>query len=71
MIVDKITVIGLGLIGGSICRAVKKYGAAGEVVGFDINGRVREYAVQNGIVDSCLEGLSQENDSDLLLFQHM
>ena len=33
MIVDKMTVIGLGLIGGSICSAVKKYGLAGEVVG--------------------------------------
>lgn len=67
MIVNKITVVGLGLIGGSICSAAKKYGAADEVVGFDIDGRVREYAVKNGIVDSCLSSLDQENDSGLVV----
>ena len=67
MIVDKITVIGLGLIGASVCRAVKKYGAAGEVVGFDTDSSVREYAVKNGIVDSCLESLNKENDSGIVI----
>ena len=67
MIVDKITVIGLGLIGASVCRAVKKYGAAGEVVGFDTDSGVREYAVKNGIVDSCLESLNKENDSGIVI----
>ncbi len=67
MIVQKITVIGLGLIGGSICRAVKKYGVAGEVIGFDTNSDVRNYAEQNGIVDSCLDSLKQKNDSGLVI----
>jgi len=67
MMVDKITVIGLGLIGGSICSAVKKYGIAGEVVGFDTENRVRDYAVKNGLVDSCLESLNQKNESGLVI----
>jgi prephenate dehydrogenase len=67
MIVDKMTVIGLGLIGGSICNAVKKYDLAGEVVGFDTDSRAREYAEKNGFVDSCLESLNQKNDSGLVV----
>jgi prephenate dehydrogenase len=67
MSVDKITVIGLGLIGGSLCRAIKKYGAAKEIIGFDIDAEVRSYAEQNGIVDSCLENLKQNNDSQLVI----
>lgn len=67
MSVDKITVIGLGLIGGSLCRAIKKYGAAKEIIGFDIDAEVRSYAEQNGIVDNCLENLKQNNDSQLVI----
>jgi len=67
MSVNKITVIGLGLIGGSLCRAIKKYGAANEIIGFDMDAGVRSYAEQNGIVDSCLENLKQNNDSQLVI----
>jgi len=67
MIVDKMTVIGLGLIGGSICSAVKKYDLAGEVVGFDTDSGAREYAEKNGFVDSCLASLNQKNDSGLVV----
>jgi len=67
MSVDKITVIGLGLIGGSLCRAIKKYGAANEIIGFDMDAGVRSYPEQNGIVDSCLENLKQNNDSQLVI----
>jgi len=69
MIVDKMTVIGLGLIGGSICSAVKKYGLAGEVVGFDTDSGAREYAEKNGFVDNCLESLNQKNDSGLVVVE--
>ena len=67
MIVDKLTVIGLGLIGGSICSAVKKHGLAGEVLGFDTDSEAGDYAVKNGFVDSCLKSLNQNNDSDLVV----
>jgi len=67
MSVNKITVIGLGLIGGSLCRAIKKYGAANEIIGFDMDAGVRSYAEQNGIIDSCLENLKQNNDSQLVI----
>lgn len=67
MIVDKMTVIGLGLIGGSICSAVKKHGLAGEVLGFDTDSGAGEYAVKNGFIDSCLESINQKNDSGLVV----
>lgn len=67
MIANKMTVIGLGLIGGSICSAAKKYGLADKVVGYDTDSSACEYAEKNGIVDSCLDSLNQKNDSDLIV----
>ena len=64
---DKITVVGLGLIGASVCKAAKKYGAAVEVIGIDPDASVREYALQNGIVDSCQEDVKVTNDSSLVV----
>ena len=64
---DKITVVGLGLIGASVCRAAKKYGASVEVVGIDPDASVREYALQNGIVDICQEDVKVKNDSSLVV----
>lgn len=48
----KVTVIGLGLIGGSLCRAVRDSGFAGSVVGFDRNAEVGEKALTLDVVDA-------------------
>ena len=48
---SKITVIGLGLIGGSLAWALKKSGRVGEVFGVDLDEKAIDYAVQEGIID--------------------
>jgi cyclohexadieny/prephenate dehydrogenase len=40
----RLAIIGIGLIGSSLARAAKAYGAAGEIVLFDADPRVREAA---------------------------
>jgi len=48
----QITVIGLGLLGGSLARACKKHGLAGKVVGFGRNQAKLEKAQALKIIDS-------------------
>jgi prephenate dehydrogenase len=47
----KITIIGLGLIGGSLAWALKKSGGVGRIIGVDTDPRTIEIALQKGIID--------------------
>ncbi|HEX7381399.1 MAG TPA: prephenate dehydrogenase/arogenate dehydrogenase family protein [Nevskiaceae bacterium] len=51
VVVERLTVIGLGLIGGSLARAARTTGAVGRVTGFDVDARQREDAMALGVVD--------------------
>jgi prephenate dehydrogenase len=52
MSTSNLAVIGLGLIGGSLARALRSAGAAGTISGFDTDPRQRRMAVELGIVDA-------------------
>jgi prephenate dehydrogenase len=49
----RLGVIGIGLIGGSFARAVRRAGVVGEIVGYSIDQSEREAAVAAGVVDRC------------------
>ncbi|MGQ0793154.1 MAG: prephenate dehydrogenase [Deltaproteobacteria bacterium] len=51
MTFSKITIVGLGLIGGSLASALKEAKAAEEVWGVDLNPKALEYALSAGVVD--------------------
>jgi len=60
---NKITIIGLGLIGGSLALALKESNKVERIVGIDPNIETIEYALGNGIIDTgspeindCVEG---------------
>ncbi|MGI9554166.1 MAG: prephenate dehydrogenase, partial [Thermodesulfobacteriota bacterium] len=67
MIFKSVTVIGLGLIGGSVCRAIKKYNKSTEVIGIDADKEVLDFAVNNGIVDGGSSDQSFAVDSELVV----
>ena len=48
---NKINIIGLGLIGGSIARSCKKHKIAQRIAGFDIDQDTVNFALTNNIVD--------------------
>ncbi len=58
-IVGRLTVIGLGLIGGSFAKGLRALGACREVVGFDLDAGSRQLAVELGVVDRCAESLAE------------
>lgn len=51
----KILVVGLGLIGGSLCKAIKKY-TDHEVIGSDINKSVEHMALNDRSIDAPFNG---------------
>lgn len=49
--INRLCIIGVGLIGGSLARALKSAGACGEIVGFGRNAEHLEKAVALGVID--------------------
>jgi prephenate dehydrogenase len=65
---SKITIIGLGLIGGSIAKALKKANFEGEIVGIDTDLTAVAYGLQNGLITSGgTEITTQVKGSDLVI----
>lgn len=54
----KITIIGLGLIGGSLCKAIKKY-TSHEVLGYGRNRTTLQKAISCNAIDKITEDLSE------------
>jgi prephenate dehydrogenase len=49
--INRLTIIGVGLIGGSLARALKAAGACGEVVGYGRNPASLQKALALGVID--------------------
>lgn len=60
----KILVVGLGLIGGSLCRALKKY-TSHVIIGSDLNKEVEEAALSDKSIDYAFAG--DFADADLVI----
>ena len=50
-IYERVALIGLGLIAGSMGLAMKRAGCAGEITGFAKTAKTRETAARLGLVD--------------------
>ncbi len=57
--IDKLAVVGVGLIGGSLALALKEAGAVGHVVGIGRGLPNLETALQLGVVDSFTQNLTE------------
>lgn len=61
-----LAVVGLGLMGGSLARALRPY--AGKITGVEMNPLAREYAVANGVVDEATDDLrAGVSDADVVI----
>ena len=64
---DRLAIVGLGLIGGSIGLAARKRGLAGEIVGYSRSETSRQGAVAAGAVDQVTDDLQGAvRDADLV-----
>ncbi|MFM1814483.1 MAG: hypothetical protein RLZ98_1178 [Pseudomonadota bacterium] len=65
---ERISLIGLGLIGSSICRAVQRSGLAGELVGHARSAATRATALRIGIVEQAFETAAEAAEgADLVI----
>ena len=58
-IIGRLTVVGLGLIGGSFAKGMRQSGLCTEVVGCDLDPVARRQAVPLGVVDRVTADLSE------------
>lgn len=67
-VLNKVTIIGVGLIGGSFAKGIKQLGLAKEVHGFGHNQANLETAMELGVVDSFSTDIAMAmQDCDLVL----
>lgn len=59
LVINKLVVVGIGLIGGSLAAACKKRGVCSEVIGVARRAEVCERAVANGVVDRATTQISE------------
>ena len=50
--INRLTIIGVGLIGGSLALALKKSQAVGRIVGYGRNAQHLQKAVELGVIDA-------------------
>jgi prephenate dehydrogenase len=66
--INKLAIIGIGLIGGSLARALRRAGAVGEVVGYGRSLANLKLAVDLGVVDHAETSLSAAvEDADMVV----
>ena len=52
MLIDRLTIIGVGLIGGSLARVLKRESACAHIVGYGRNEENLKKAIELGVIDS-------------------
>lgn len=62
-----ITIIGLGLIGGSMALDLRKSGWGTRFIGVDVNPKHRQKAIELGIVDETMELVFAVQEADLVI----
>ena len=63
--VERLCLIGLGLIGSSIAWAARRGGVAGEIVGHARSAETRARALELGFIDRATETAREDDSSQL------
>lgn len=65
--IDRLAIIGVGLIGGSLSLALKKVGQVGEVVGYARSESIRQQALELGVIDRSAGSIADViKDADII-----
>ncbi len=59
--------IGLGMMGASLCKSIKKSKISKKITGFDTNPKSLNYALKNKIVDITISKISDIDNPDLII----
>lgn len=64
---DNILVIGLGMMGTSLCHSIKKYRLAKEITGYDLDDKAIRYALKNKLIDKSVNKINHIEYSDFII----
>ena len=65
---EKMSIIGVGLLGASLAKACRKYNLIGGISGFGRNWENLEKAKSLGVIDHCANNLEEAvRDADLVV----
>jgi prephenate dehydrogenase len=67
MVINRLAIIGVGLIGGSLSLALKKAGVVNEVIGYSRTKAIREQALALGVIDIVADTIEEAvADADMI-----
>ena len=64
---NNILVIGLGMMGASLCSSIKKNKLSKNVIGLDSSKKNLNYAKKNNVIDEALTSISKIDNPDLII----
>ena len=64
---NNILILGLGLMGGSLSRSIKKNKLSKKITGFDTNYKSLDFALKNNLIDTALSKLNNIDHPDLII----
>jgi prephenate dehydrogenase len=64
---NNILIIGLGMMGASLCKSIKKNKISKKVIGFDTNSKTLDYALKNKLVDNAISKINDIDHPDLII----
>jgi prephenate dehydrogenase len=65
--INRLAIIGIGLIGGSLSLALKQAGKVGEVIGYSPNQTERQQALALGVIDRAADNITDAvHDADII-----
>ncbi len=64
---NNILIIGLGMMGASLCKSIRKNKIAKKITGFDTNSKSLDYALKNKIVDNAVSKISDIDHPNLII----
>ena len=64
---NNILIIGLGMMGASLCKSIRKNKISKKITGFDTNSKSLDYALKNKIVDNAISKISEIDHPDLII----
>ena len=60
---NNILIVGLGMMGASLCKSIKKNKISKKITGFDTNSKSLDYALKNKIIDNAISKISDVTNS--------
>ncbi len=63
----KIYIIGLGMMGTSLCKSIKKYNLNYNISAYDLNHKSIEYCLKNKIIDFAIDDFSAITRPDIII----